>query len=85
MTQEQLAARLGSAGLHHFDRVTVAKIEGQIRSVFDYELAVIADVLRVELGDLFQTSKKLKDAAKQLQGVAGDCCRRPSRRSYCWP
>ena len=48
MTQEQLAALLGTAGLHNFDRVTVAKVEGQIRSVFDYELAIIARILKVD-------------------------------------
>ena len=45
LTQEELAAKLQLAGLHSADRVTVAKIESQIRSGFDFELAVIAKVL----------------------------------------
>ena len=45
LTQEELAAKLQLAGLHSVDRVTVAQIEWQIRSVFDYELALIARVL----------------------------------------
>lgn len=45
LSQEQLAAKLQLAGLHHLDRVAVAKIESRIRSVFDWELSVIAGVL----------------------------------------
>lgn len=66
LTQDQFAAHLQLAGLHTLDRVAVAKIESQLRSVFDYELAVIArelgvdptkllpaaPVLRVDLDDL---------------------------------
>jgi transcriptional regulator with XRE-family HTH domain len=37
LTQDQLAARLQLAGLHTLDRVGVAKIESQLRSVFDFE------------------------------------------------
>ncbi len=55
MTQDQLAAKLQLAGLPHFDRVTVAKVEGQIRSVFDYELAVIAGVFGVGPSELLPT------------------------------
>ena len=52
LTQDQLAARLQLAGLDHFDRVAVAKLESQIRSVQDYEVIVLARVLRMEAGDL---------------------------------
>ena len=69
LTQEQLAAKLGVAGLHAYDRVTVAKIEAQIRSVHDYELAVIARVLKREPGTLFPTRKALeKDLPALLEG-----------------
>jgi transcriptional regulator with XRE-family HTH domain len=60
LTQEQLAAKLQLAGLHSADRVTVAKIESQIRSVFDYELAVIAKVLKTDPASLMPAPEKLK-------------------------
>lgn len=52
LTQDQLAARLQLAGLPDFDRVTVAKVESQIRSVFDFELMVFAKVFQVEVSEL---------------------------------
>ncbi|MCH7225099.1 hypothetical protein MLD59_03080 [Verrucomicrobiaceae bacterium E54] len=60
LTQEQLAAKLQLAGLHSVDRVAVAKIESQIRSVFDFELAVIAQVLGVDASALLPPVKALK-------------------------
>jgi len=66
LTQEQLAAKLGRAGLHHFDRVTVAKIEGRLRSVYDYELAIIARILKVEVSELYPTRKTLDDDLADL-------------------
>ena len=60
LTQEQLSARMQLAGLHSIDRVGVAKIEAQIRSVFDYEAAVIAAELSVDPSDLFPAKKVLK-------------------------
>lgn len=53
MKQEDLCTKLNRAGLHNFDRVTVAKIESQIRSVYDFEAAIIATVLGVAPGELF--------------------------------
>ena len=60
LSQDQLAARLQMAGLEHMDRVVVAKIESQIRSAFDWELAVIAEVLGVEVSALLPEKRKLK-------------------------
>ena len=48
------------AGLHSIDRVGVAKIEAQIRSVFDYEVAVLAAKLGVDPSDLLPGKKVLK-------------------------
>ncbi|MDF1862599.1 MAG: helix-turn-helix transcriptional regulator [Verrucomicrobiales bacterium] len=70
LTQDQLAARLQLAGLHSFDRVTVAKIESQIRSVFDFELAILADVLGVSSEELLPSRRKLKDSLDDL--IAGE-------------
>jgi transcriptional regulator with XRE-family HTH domain len=60
LTQDGLAARLVLAGLQNADRVWVAKVESQIRSVFDYELAVIAVELGVKADDLLPGGKELK-------------------------
>ena len=60
LTQEELAAKLQLAGLHSLDRVTVAKIESQIRSVFDFELVMIAKVLGTDPAALMPTPEKLK-------------------------
>lgn len=46
LTQDALAGKLQRAGLD-MDRTAVAKIEAQLRSVFDFELAMIARVLGV--------------------------------------
>lgn len=67
LTQDDLAARLVLAGLQNADRVWVAKIESQIRSVFDYELAVIAAELGVKADDLLPTEKVLKRDLPALQ------------------
>ena len=66
LTQEQLLARLQIAGLDHFSRETVAKIEGNIRSVYDYEIPILADCLGVEVGSLFP---KLPQLRKSLPDV----------------
>ncbi|MCB1086372.1 MAG: transcriptional regulator [Verrucomicrobiae bacterium] len=66
MTQEQLSARLQLAGLDAMDRVTVAKIEAQIRSVYDYELALIAAVLNVPIPSLFPGIRLLKTQLDSL-------------------
>lgn len=67
LTQDALAARLVLAGLTNADRVWVAKIESQIRSVFDFELAVIASVLGVKADDLLPEERKLKKDLPALQ------------------
>ncbi|MCB1065973.1 MAG: helix-turn-helix transcriptional regulator [Verrucomicrobiae bacterium] len=66
LSQDQLAARLQLAGLDHMDRVAVAKIESQIRSAFDWELAAIAEVLGVEVSVLLPGKQKLKKELPDL-------------------
>lgn len=68
LSQDALAAKLQLAGLD-LDRISVAKIEMQIRSVFDYELAVIADVLEVTMDDLRPPRLRLKNLLPAL--IAG--------------
>lgn len=60
MTQDQLAAKLQLASLHSADRVTVAKIESRIRSVFDFELVMIARVLATDVASMMPSPEKLK-------------------------
>lgn len=70
LTQEELAAKLQLAGLHSLDRVAVAKIETQIRSVFDYEMAIIAQVMGVEMAELMPSIERLKkDLDSLIKGL----------------
>jgi transcriptional regulator with XRE-family HTH domain len=68
LSQEAFASKLQLAGLD-LDRISVAKIEMQIRSVFDFELAVIADVLEVTTDDLRIPRVQLKGILPAL--IAG--------------
>lgn len=72
MTQDQLAAKLQLAGLESIDRVGVVKIESQIRSVFDFEVQVIAEVLEIDISELFPhfkvTEKDLPDLRQGMRG-----------------
>lgn len=60
LTQDELAAKLQLAGLHSVDRVTIAKIESQIRSVFDFELMMIAKALGTDTVSLMPSPDQLK-------------------------
>ena len=62
-----MAARLVLAGLQNADRVWVAKVESRIRSIFDFELVVIAEVLGVTADDLLPKAKELKRDLRALQ------------------
>jgi transcriptional regulator with XRE-family HTH domain len=66
LTQEALATKLQLAGLD-LDRISVAKIETGIRSVYDYELAVIAMLLGVSANDLLPSHDALKPLLPALQ------------------
>lgn len=67
LTQDQLAARLVMEGLENVDRVWVAKVESQIRSVFDFELVVIAKVLGGTIVEMLPTPDELKNDLPALQ------------------
>ena len=58
LSQDDLAARLQLAGLENLDRVAVAKIESQIRSIFEYELIVLGSVLKVTPEELMTVSPR---------------------------
>ncbi len=65
MTQEELSVRLQLFGLD-MDRTAVAKIESQLRSVFDFELIVFARTLKVSTDALCPEDRQLK---KQLPAL----------------
>ena len=56
LTQDQLSGRLAAKGVS-LDRVAITKIECGNRCVFDYEIPVLADVLKVDVRWLL-TGKK---------------------------
>lgn len=58
LSQDDLAAKLQLAGLENIDRVAVAKIESQIRSLFDYELIVMGAVLKVSPDEMLEVSER---------------------------
>ena len=67
LTQDHLAARLQNAGLENFDRVVVAKVESQIRSVFDFEAIILANVLKRDLSEILGFSHaEVKSALPDL-------------------
>lgn len=47
LTQDQLSGKLATEGIL-LDRVAIAKIEGGFRCAFDFEVKVLAAVLKVE-------------------------------------
>lgn len=47
LTQDQLAGRLAGEGIQ-LDRVALAKVEGGLRSAFDFEVKGLAAVLKVD-------------------------------------
>lgn len=63
-----LAAKLQLLGLSYIDRVSVAKIEGSIRSIYDYELAIIASVLSIELSQLVPSFREVRKNIPKLLG-----------------
>ncbi|MGV3664055.1 MAG: helix-turn-helix domain-containing protein [Prosthecobacter sp.] len=67
LTQDDLAARLQLAGLDNIDRVAVAKIESQIRSLYDFETIILARVLKVTCETLMDVPhQRLKGALPAL-------------------
>ena len=52
ITQEDLAARLQVNGIL-LDRPMISKIENQTRELLDYEALAIANILKIDIRDLF--------------------------------
>lgn len=65
VTQEALTTRLQLSGLD-IERTAIAKIEGGVRSVFDFELTAIAKALRVPATKLFPSDRDYRKALPSL-------------------
>ncbi|MCU7919701.1 MAG: helix-turn-helix domain-containing protein [Candidatus Thiodiazotropha sp. (ex Epidulcina cf. delphinae)] len=56
MAQEELAAQCNLLGWN-ISRGTLAKIESQVRRVTDFEVALMAEVLKVEIAELYEDAE----------------------------
>jgi transcriptional regulator with XRE-family HTH domain len=65
-TQAEMAAKLQIAGLD-LERADIAKIECQLRSLYDFEVFIFATVLGVAATDLNPGLKKAKAELSQLR------------------
>lgn len=61
LTQDQLAGKLAAKQLS-LDRVAIAKIETNARCVYDHEIPILADVLRVDVRWLLGMQKSGRPA-----------------------
>ena len=57
LTQDALSGKLARLGIQ-LDRAAIAKIENNLRHVFDYELKALADALSVEVSWLLGDGMK---------------------------
>ncbi|MGJ8678515.1 MAG: helix-turn-helix domain-containing protein [Akkermansiaceae bacterium] len=71
LSQKDLAARCTLVGFR-IEWDTISKIERQIRSVSDLEMALLADALRVPIGKLVPESKPTWQKNTQLPHVQDD-------------
>ena len=68
LTQEELTVKCQVLGLD-ITRGTLAKIESEIRAVFDHEIPFLARSLSVKMEELFL--KKLKALPRKLRNSTG--------------
>jgi len=66
LTQEELAAKLQRAGWD-ISRVSLAFIEAQIRAVEDWELCLLAHVLKISVSDLLPSAEKVRKLVPLVQ------------------
>jgi len=69
MSQDDLAAKLQLAGLENFDRVILAKVEAQIRSIYEYKLIVLVTVLKASPEELLSVPHR--SLRSQLSALVG--------------
>lgn len=58
ITQEDLAARLQVNDIQ-LDRPMISKIENQTRELLDYEILAIANVLKIDMQELYNLVKDI--------------------------
>lgn len=58
LTQDQLSAKLSTRGVN-LDRSAIAKIEGGLRLVADFELKAISECLKVDVDWLLGSPRRL--------------------------
>lgn len=63
LTQDQLSGKLAVKGVS-LDRVAIAKVEGGIRCVYDFEVRALAEVLRVDVAWLLGIGKQPRSGNK---------------------
>ena len=68
LTQEQLAAKIQLLGLD-LDRTDIGKIESCIRSLYDYEMIVIATALKISLSDLNLAEEDFRPLLPRLSPI----------------
>jgi hypothetical protein len=66
LTQDQLAGKLAAKGVS-LDRVAIAKVEGGLRCVYDFEVRALADVLRVDVAWLLGIGKQARPGKARSQ------------------
>jgi hypothetical protein len=66
MTQDQLAGRLAGEGVQ-LDRVALAKVEGGLRSTFDFEVKGLAKVLKVDANWLLGIDTSVRKATSRAK------------------
>jgi hypothetical protein len=66
LTQDQLAGKLAAKGVS-LDRVAIAKVEGGLRCVYDFEVRALAEVLRVDVAWLLGIGKQARPGKARSQ------------------
>lgn len=66
LTQEELAAKMQIAG-HDYDRATLAKIENQMRSLYDWEVSLFAQVLDYPITDMYPPTREIQENIDALK------------------
>lgn len=67
MSQDTLAAKLQILGLDNIDRFGISKIEHNVRSVYDYELQIIAKVLNISIESLYPRATETMSVLADLK------------------
>ncbi len=67
LTQDTLASKLQIEGLVEMTRFGVSKIENQTRTITDYELRILAKVLKVSTDELYPSYKLIAENIEEIR------------------